>query len=91
MYLEINYTKNHITDETFSSLVIGNKDEHTKLINRKFKLLDDDGDLYFEGELKCDSETDGSEELFLPLDTIGASYGCTEIQYTNDNGDYETL
>ena len=47
----------------------------------KFRMLDDDGEIYFEG-LSDDNRT---EDLFAPLDDFGMpSYGCTEIQYWND-------
>ena len=54
----------------------------------KFRLLDDDGEIYFYGYCKtCDDE-----DAFAPLDEYGAAFGCTEIQYLNeDTGEYETL
>jgi len=53
----------------------------------KFRLFDDDGELYFEGVMV---PTD-SERLFYPQDTIGASYGCTETRVLNDKGKWETV
>lgn len=54
----------------------------------KFRLLDDDGEVYFYGySSSCDDE-----KAFAPLDYYGASYGCVEIQYKNPKtGEYETL
>lgn len=53
----------------------------------KFRLLDDDGAIYFYGYCSsCDDEA-----AFEPLDEYGACYGCTEIQYKQSNGKYETL
>lgn len=54
----------------------------------KFRLLDDDGEIYFYGySSSCDDE-----EAFEPLDCYGAAYGCTEIQYKDtETGEYETL
>lgn len=54
----------------------------------KFRLLDDDGEIYFYGySTSCDDKN-----AFEPLDFYGAAYGCTEIQYKNpENGNYETL
>lgn len=54
----------------------------------KFRLLDDDGEVYFYGySTSCDNE-----EAFDPLDFYGEAYGCTEIQYKNPKtGEYETL
>lgn len=48
-----------------------------------FQLLDDDGELYFEG-LSSNSSS------FAPLDNFGAGYGCTEIKYL-ENGVWESL
>ena len=54
----------------------------------KFRLLDDDGDVYAYGV-----STDNSlESAFAPLDRYMYDYGCTEIQYKNpETGVYETL
>lgn len=57
-----------------------------KLIHR-FRLLDDDGEVYFEGL----SDDCNSEKAFAPLDDFGEGYaGCTEIQYRLDDA-WETL
>lgn len=53
----------------------------------KFRLLDDDKNIYFEGVM---IPTD-TEMLFYPLDTLGEGYGCTEIQIFNDKGEWETI
>lgn len=55
------------------------------LLNEKFRLLDDDGNIYFYGYSDDSSDFD-------PLDYYGTSYGCTAIQYKNDKtGLYEFL
>lgn len=51
-----------------------------------FRLLDGDNEIYFYG--KSNDRT--SQSAFNPLDTIGAGYGCTTIQYKVD-GKWETL
>ena len=57
-------------------------------LGHKFRLLDDDGVIYFIGYCI----TDMDEEAFNPLDGIGASYGCTSIQYLKPGTDeWETL
>ena len=53
----------------------------------KFKLFDDDGELYYEGK----SNDRNSEAAFEPLDWATHYAGCTEIQYQQDNGNWETL
>ena len=48
------------------------------LLKHRFRLLDDDGEIYYEG-LSDDCE---SERAFAPLDDFGQGYaGCTEINY----------
>jgi hypothetical protein len=52
---------------------------------KPFRILDDDGEVYYEG--LATPETD-----FEPLDDFGMpDAGCTEIQYKNDKGEWETL
>ena len=57
----------------------------------KFRLLDDDKEVYFVG-LILDSALNGcEEEAFAPLDSpLGTGFGCTEMQYRKD-GKWETL
>jgi len=58
-----------------------------QLLNQHFRLLDDDGEVYYLG-VSNDSE---SENAFAPLDDYGMpNAGCTEIQYLR-NGKWETL
>lgn len=53
----------------------------------KYRLLDDDGMVYFEGFLI----TDDTESLFAPLDNHGEAYGCTEIQVLNKDKKWESV
>jgi len=56
-----------------------------------FRLLDDDGCVYFAGCLeRSDFESADGETAFEPLDGFGAAYGCTELQY-KQNGYWKTL
>ncbi len=52
----------------------------------KFRLLDDDNEVYFIGFIKPTM----TETLFYPLDSIGASYGCTSIEIF-ENGKWEVV
>lgn len=52
-----------------------------------FRLYDDDNNLYFSG--LATSRDD--EAAFGPLDFAEGAYGCTEIQYRQDNASWETL
>lgn len=52
-----------------------------------FRLYDGDGNLYFEG--LNDSKDD--ENAFRPLDGFGRNFGCTRIDYLQDNGKWEQL
>lgn len=65
---------NNIIDKDEPDCKIGRppKEDET----RKFRLLDDDKEVYFEGLMTPIED----ERLFDPLDTIGASYGCTGLQ-----------
>ena len=54
-------------------------------MTHKFRVRDDDGVTYFWGVCS-------DPNSFAPLDTVGSSLGCTEIQYKNPKtGKYETL
>lgn len=55
----------------------------------KFRLLDDDGEIYVYGYfVDLTGEADG----FEPLDDYGTGgLGATEIQYRNEEGEYKTL
>lgn len=55
-----------------------------------FLMYDDDGELYYEGLLLGDKD---SEQGFTPLDDFGTpNAGCTRIDYYNDNTkEWETL
>lgn len=52
----------------------------------QFRLLDGDGEIYYQGR----SDDRDSEEAFEPLDWASAHAGATEIQYFRD-GRWETL
>jgi len=53
----------------------------------KFRMYDDDGELYYEG-VSSDNET---EDAFLPLDDFGMpNAGCTDIKYLT-GGHWESL
>ncbi len=51
------------------------------LLTHRFRLLDDDGEIFYEGlSDDCDSQ-----RAFAPLDDFGEGYaGCTEIHYFSD-------
>lgn len=56
----------------------------------EFQLLDDDGEVYFEGRTRCINH--GADLAFAPLDWAEA-YGCTELQYrpVGSNEPWKTL
>lgn len=63
------------------------KSEIEEKMPHKFRLYDDDRELYFEG-FSSDCET---EEAFAPLDDFGeGGYGCTYMKYLI-NGNWEIL
>lgn len=60
---------------------------HAELIEKyplPFRLLDDDGNLMYEGRAK--------EELLSPLDEYGEpNAGCTQIQYRDRHNEWVTI
>ena len=71
-----------------------NKEDFALLPTIKFRLLDGDGEVYFEGLMdKIQyNEEDGINGPFEPLDMFLYSYGCTEIQFFNtETNKWETL
>ena len=52
----------------------------------RFRLLDGDGEVYFEGYSHDDSS-------FAPLDRFGAAFGCVQIDYweSGKNGGWKEL
>jgi len=61
-------------------------DEPSIDLVHRFRLLDDDGNLYYEGT----SDDSASQLAFAPLDWA-MGVGCTEIQYLQDSGEWMTL
>lgn len=86
-------TKDHIEDGehegyTFTPHEAFNNPLIQELLNNKFRLYDDDGELYFEGIATNQS----CESAFEPLDWAMANFGCTEIKYlNNETKKWETL
>ena len=70
-------------DEKFSREVrqIG---KTTGELKYSFRVCDDDGVWYFSGKASRD-------DSFIPLDYLGADYGCTYIEYKNAAGKWEML
>jgi hypothetical protein len=49
---------------------------------QKFRMLDDDGNIYYYGKIYLRDDLIGGEAEFSPLWDFGEPYaGCTEIQY----------
>jgi hypothetical protein len=62
---------------------------HSK--GRKFRMKDDDGELYYEGLMVLTPE-DGDEGEFRPLSDFGTpNAGATSIEYQRPDGTWETL
>lgn len=75
------YGPHNITNEQQSKLSSGS--------GQKFKMYDDDGELYYSGQYIGPDD----EFMFSPLDDYGTpNAGATEIRYLNsETGKYETL
>ena len=60
--------------------------EHIKARGTKFRMKDDDGEIYYYGFIY------GDYEGFEPLDDFGMpNAGCTSIEYKNKQGEWEAL
>ena len=58
---------------------------------RKFRMRDDDGELYYEGIMVVTPE-DGDEGEFRPLSDFGTpNAGATTIEYQKQDGTWEPL
>lgn len=60
---------------------------------RKFKMFDDDGELYYTGFIGVSKADNDGELLFAPLEDYGTpAAGCTRIDYKNlTTGAWEVL
>lgn len=67
---------------------------------KRFRMLDDDGEIYYYGKIleqsDCTEEYEsgifGADSDLAPLDNFGApNAGCTQIEYLNDYGKWEGL
>lgn len=90
-------TKDHLTADGEDLNRVGvhsnnyNKERFAKADTIPIRLLDDDGEVYYEGRASRKRILDSSEEYaFEPLDWAMADAGCTELQYF-DNGEWQTL
>lgn len=81
----------YVVEKWCAVITNSGEDEFTNRSNEgmpyKFRCLDDDGEVYFYGfSSSCDDS-----EAFAPLDYTGEDYGCTSIEYQNENGEWEEL
>lgn len=74
----ITKTNSFLKDANTSEFLIAEMKKQTQEHQFHFRLFDDDRVMYFEGFSKKKWD-------FQPLDDFGISYGCTEIQYWNNN------
>lgn len=62
--------------------------EEITAVGIPFRILDDDGEVYYEGIYSGPDD----ESLFAPLDDFGMpNAGATTIQYRNATGEWEAL
>lgn len=83
-------TKDKIDDGKSNGTKSWDFDEEkwNKAEKTKFRLLDDDKEIYFYGEY--DGVNKSESKAFAPLDEWGQAFGCTELQYKNGT-EWETL
>jgi hypothetical protein len=88
-------TKDHLaTGDQKGRVGVGNvSNEHEVALPRvRFRLLDDDDEVYYEGVMDKEGFDDADEsQAFAPLDWAMADAGCTEMQYREGNGAWTTL
>lgn len=65
--------------------------EFEKLPHIEFKLRDDDGEIYFYGEMLDYKDHPTGEWDFAPLDSFGNAYGCTDLEYKDKYGKWKPL
>lgn len=75
-------TKDIINDGEIDNFFFGDESKRD-FCKHKFRLYDDDDELYFEG-------LSTSSSSFQPLDITGTQYGCTIIKYF-ENGKWSYL
>tara|TARA_R110002074_G_C12422967_1_gene656085 strand:- start:784 stop:1080 length:297 start_codon:yes stop_codon:yes gene_type:complete len=68
-----------VADNNISTRI---KVERPSEFTRKFRLRDDDNNTYFYG-----FQDPMNFDEFAPLDEYGCGYGCTQLQYREDDSD----
>jgi len=81
------FTKDYISGESGTNVGIASRDYKPgafgHLINVTFRLLDDDGEVYYEGLMSLKRFSGDEFDVFEPLDWAAANDGCTEMQVFN--------
>mgnify|MGYP003623500088 CR=1 FL=1 len=67
------------------------KEKFAKAETVPFRLLDDDGEVYYEGRMTAKRLNSSGELAFEPLDWAMGDAGCTELQYREGGGPWTTL
>lgn len=86
-------TKDHIEDGEHEGYTLAPQEALKnplikELLINKFRLFDDDGELYLEGL----STNQNAESAFEPLDWATANFGCTNIKYLDpETNKWESL
>lgn len=83
MRFKITYIDPLLLDDFPIEFIKNHNAENSKNYKHKFRLLDGDRNIYFEGLAT-------RNDSFEPLDFLGSEYGCTDIQYL-ENGKYFSL
>lgn len=72
-----------LVDDFPENFILDQKQEIPNRFKFKFRPLDADGNIYFEGVAS-------RNDSFEPLDFFGTEFGCTDLQYF-ENGKFVTL
>jgi len=83
MKFRITHISSILKEDFPSDFIENQKDKITPKFKYKFRLLDGDRNIYFEGLAS-------RNDSFVPLDFFGSEYGCTNLQFF-ENGKFVNL
>ncbi|MAN59567.1 MAG: hypothetical protein CMC08_07000 [Flavobacteriaceae bacterium] len=83
MYYRITHIAPFLASEFPKDFIISQMKEISVKFKFKFRLLDGDRNIYFEGIAS-------RNDSFEPLDLLGSEFGCTDLQYF-ENGKFVSL
>jgi len=83
MQFKITHIASLLVNEFPDGFILSQKKEISNEYKFKFRLLDGDSNIYFEGLAS-------RNDSFEPLDSLGIEFGCTDLQFFED-GKFRSL